>query len=712
MASRIVPGIGLHAYWKLGENSWKTGMDENLFRLSLLVQSSVIDVVEVLPETPADGDIYILNAPANTYHNHVAVYDVDLWVYITPFDGWSVFNKANQTNILFTQNEWKVSTLSAEVVKDLYESNTDTNAFTDAEKTKLANIEDNATADMTAAEIKTAYESNIDTNVFTDSEKAKLAGLSASRFLGVFVTLTQLQAAHPSPSEGSFAYVDLGPGTDILTYIWDSTDNKYVPQSGANSVETPETIKLKYEANLDTNAFTDAEKAKLESLDPNGGAGVPDGGTTGQVLTKLSDADGDADWADATGGGGGGSAEYPSFIENAGKVLAVNSGETDVEWVEQTGGGGGIPEAPSDGLIYGRQNEDWVEVEGPTVSANHQGARIKLDANETVTILNTWTQFRYYVTDYDTNGFVTVGNPNAFVIPEGVRKVRLTASVKLTTGVNNNHIIFRKNGVIVSGLGETQLDKSGYSNPGAVFNSGIIDVVPGDLLDLAGYWAANAYLAAESNWFAIEVIERTGLSVGINLALSELTDVDMASLADGDSVVWDAALGKFKAATPRVIVPENRYLNRPFQGAMVKWLSTKTYSSTPVLPVRWDIAEYDTDGFWSPGSPGRFQIPAGITMVKLYAFIDVAPATWTATNGNSTSIQIYKNGLSGYIGMPSGGGRTGYNDMGLYVSGPPLKVTEGDYFEVGFNTNVTGTITLAFAASYFAIEVLETEDVL
>ena len=31
---------------------------------------------------------------------------------------------------------------------------------------------------------------------------------------------------------------------------------------------------------------------------PVEGGGVPDGGTTGQVLMKLSNADGDADWRD------------------------------------------------------------------------------------------------------------------------------------------------------------------------------------------------------------------------------------------------------------------------------------------------------------------------------------------------------------------------------------------------------------------------------
>jgi hypothetical protein len=64
-------------------------------------------------------------------------------------------------------------------IKSLYESNADTNAFTDSLQTKLTNIEANATADQTDAEIKTAYENNSDTNAFTDAEKTKLSGVEA-----------------------------------------------------------------------------------------------------------------------------------------------------------------------------------------------------------------------------------------------------------------------------------------------------------------------------------------------------------------------------------------------------------------------------------------------------------------------------------------------------------------------------------------------------
>jgi hypothetical protein len=48
-----------------------------------------------------------------------------------------------------------------------------------ADGSKLDGIENGATADQTASEIKTLYESNSDTNAFTDSEQSKLAGIQA-----------------------------------------------------------------------------------------------------------------------------------------------------------------------------------------------------------------------------------------------------------------------------------------------------------------------------------------------------------------------------------------------------------------------------------------------------------------------------------------------------------------------------------------------------
>ena len=52
--------------------------------------------------------------------------------------------------------------------------------FTNAEKTKLSGIEVSATADQTDSEIKTLYESNADTNAFTDALLSKLNGIMAN----------------------------------------------------------------------------------------------------------------------------------------------------------------------------------------------------------------------------------------------------------------------------------------------------------------------------------------------------------------------------------------------------------------------------------------------------------------------------------------------------------------------------------------------------
>lgn len=48
-----------------------------------------------------------------------------------------------------------------------------------ADGSKLDGIEPNATADQTGAEIKAAYEGEADTNAFTDAEKTKLAGIES-----------------------------------------------------------------------------------------------------------------------------------------------------------------------------------------------------------------------------------------------------------------------------------------------------------------------------------------------------------------------------------------------------------------------------------------------------------------------------------------------------------------------------------------------------
>ena len=70
-------------------------------------------------------------------------------------------------------------TETAASIKTKYESNADTNAFTDSLLAKLNAIESGATADQTGPEIKVLYEAQADTNAFTDALLAKLNGIES-----------------------------------------------------------------------------------------------------------------------------------------------------------------------------------------------------------------------------------------------------------------------------------------------------------------------------------------------------------------------------------------------------------------------------------------------------------------------------------------------------------------------------------------------------
>ncbi len=116
----------------------------------------------------------------------------------------------------------------------------------------------------TPAAIKAKLLANADTNNYSDADKAKLSGLEGSKFLGTFLTVGAIPTV--GAVAGSYADVDAGIGQNVQRYIFDVNDNKFVAMAGAVGGETAASIKTKYEDNADTNAYTDAEKAKLADL--------------------------------------------------------------------------------------------------------------------------------------------------------------------------------------------------------------------------------------------------------------------------------------------------------------------------------------------------------------------------------------------------------------------------------------------------------------
>lgn len=94
MASRDLPNLALKAFFDLGEDGWDDEMSLNLLKLSVLVQATALDKVSADPGAPVDGDVYIFDETHPTQANKVAIRDAGAWVYVTPFDGWLIFNQA------------------------------------------------------------------------------------------------------------------------------------------------------------------------------------------------------------------------------------------------------------------------------------------------------------------------------------------------------------------------------------------------------------------------------------------------------------------------------------------------------------------------------------------------------------------------------------------------------------------------------------------
>ena len=115
-----------------------------------------------------------------------------------------------------------------------------------------------------AATLATKIDALPDRNLLTDAERTKLSGLEGTKFLGTFLTSVAIPVV--GAVAGSYADVDAGVGTNAERWIYDVNDSKFVKSTSAIAGETPASIKTKYESNANTNAFTDAQKSKLDGL--------------------------------------------------------------------------------------------------------------------------------------------------------------------------------------------------------------------------------------------------------------------------------------------------------------------------------------------------------------------------------------------------------------------------------------------------------------
>ena len=74
---------------------------------------------------------------------------------------------------------------------------------------------------------------------------ASFVHLDDQYFLGAYVSLAALQSAHPTATVGDYAYVDAGAASDILLYVWDSSDAAWVLSGSGTTPDATNTLKGK-----------------------------------------------------------------------------------------------------------------------------------------------------------------------------------------------------------------------------------------------------------------------------------------------------------------------------------------------------------------------------------------------------------------------------------------------------------------------------------
>ena len=241
-----------------------------------------------------------------------------------------------------------------------------------ADKTKLDGIESNATADQTGAEIKTAYEGEANTNAFTDAEKTKLSGIAtgadvtSSNSVGVLndVDLTGVadnKILKYQASSAKFVIADDtggGGGSSTFTGLTDSPTN-YTGAAGktvkVNStadglefvdvntdLDQDSTPQLGGNLDVQSNEINTSTTDGNIVLNPNG-AGVVEikgdgtaNGTVGTIKLNCSNNNHGVQIASPPHSAG---ASYtltlPNTDGNANQVLKTD-GSGGLDWVDQT----------------------------------------------------------------------------------------------------------------------------------------------------------------------------------------------------------------------------------------------------------------------------------------------------------------------------------------------------------------------------------------
>ncbi len=271
-------------------------------------------------------------------------------------------------------------------IKTAYEGESNTNAFTDAEKTKLQNldlaklqgIETSATADQTGAEIKSLYEGESNTNAFTDAEKTKLSGISAGAGATTFVGLSDTPANFTSAANKTVKVNSSGNALEFVTVGGSDVVDDTSPQLGGN---------LDVQANEITTSTTNGNI----KLTPDGTGKVEVKGNTNAGSIQLN-CENNSHGVQLQSPAHSAAQSYTIILPDnqiaADKFLKVKSitgsGATAVGQLEYADGGGGATGGGGEKIFH--ESENAMD-QNYTITANHNAVVAgPLTINATLTV--------------------------------------------------------------------------------------------------------------------------------------------------------------------------------------------------------------------------------------------------------------------------------------------------------------------------------------
>ena len=180
-------------------------------------------------------------------------------------------------------------------------------------------------------------------------------------------------------------------------------------------------------------------------------------------------------------------------------------------------------------------------------------ARLTMSSDQTgITTAAALTTFNTRDTDTSTgNALTSTLADGKFIIPAGVTKVQLRASLMTSSVSDQITMEIRKNGNRLPS-GTTNFDISSTGRDHGAAYTGIIDVVENDYFQIF-LFSQNSRTAEqdEFSWFEIEVVEGSMLNTAVasTIELSNLSNVDSATPTDGQALVWDNSNNYWKPGT-------------------------------------------------------------------------------------------------------------------------------------------------------------------